>query len=123
MTDLYETIGTGSWPTSPDTIQFIARSVVGGYFSLLALLKAGENSPSGTSDSGSLFGDGKPDPIIEEEARYNSASDNSAILSALPTMTESVPDFTGTTSSSAEVPTLLDTSTSTWATASTAWRD
>ncbi|KAL9085348.1 MAG: hypothetical protein Q9165_007639 [Trypethelium subeluteriae] len=46
FTDLYETIDDGSYPVSP---QFIARPVVGGHFSLLALLKTGENSQTGTA--------------------------------------------------------------------------
>lgn len=121
MTDLYETIGTGYWPQSPADIRFIARPVVGGHFSLLALLKAGEDSASGTSDQGSAFDEGETDPILEEQAYYVSAtaSDNIAILSALRTLTGSIGDFNGAVSSHAEAPTVLDTRTSTWTTSST----
>ena len=55
FTDLYETIDDGSYPVSPSPIYFIARPVAGGHFSLLALLRAGENSETGTGDSGSSF--------------------------------------------------------------------
>lgn len=51
FTDLYETIGSGSYPVSPSPVYFIARPVVGGHFSLLALLRAGENGQTGTSTS------------------------------------------------------------------------
>ncbi|OCK77996.1 DUF1793-domain-containing protein [Lepidopterella palustris CBS 459.81] len=44
FTDLYETIDSGSYPVSPNSIFFIARPVAGGHFSLLALLKAGQNT-------------------------------------------------------------------------------
>ena len=37
FTDLFETIGTGYYPTSPTDIRFKARPVVGGHFALLAL--------------------------------------------------------------------------------------
>ncbi|KAL8663084.1 MAG: hypothetical protein Q9202_004121 [Teloschistes flavicans] len=37
FSDLFETIDTGSYPASPGPIYFIARPVVGGHFSLLAL--------------------------------------------------------------------------------------
>ncbi|OCL03285.1 DUF1793-domain-containing protein [Glonium stellatum] len=47
FTDLYETVGSGSYPVSPDSIHFIARPVAGGHFSLLALLKAGQNADTG----------------------------------------------------------------------------
>ena len=49
FTDLYETIDDGSYPVSPSQITFIARPVVGGHFSLLSLLKTGDNSLTGTS--------------------------------------------------------------------------
>ena len=37
FSDLYETIGNGSYPSVPDSVTFIARPVQGGLFSLLAL--------------------------------------------------------------------------------------
>ncbi|KAI9694468.1 MAG: hypothetical protein M1822_000084 [Bathelium mastoideum] len=49
FSDLYETIDDGSYPVSPDTVTFIARPVVGGHYSFLSLLKAGDNSVTGTS--------------------------------------------------------------------------
>ena len=54
FTDLYETVDTGSYPVSPTPIYFIARPVAGGHFSLLALLKAGENSGTGTGLKGTF---------------------------------------------------------------------
>lgn len=48
FTDLYETIDSGSYPTNPTPVYFLARPVVGGHFSLLALLKAGANDVTGT---------------------------------------------------------------------------
>ncbi|MCJ1381187.1 hypothetical protein MMC17_004296 [Xylographa soralifera] len=54
FTDLYETIDDGSYPVSPSPIYFIARPVAGGHFSLLALLRAGENSQTGTGLAGSF---------------------------------------------------------------------
>ena len=54
FTDLYETIDDGSYPVSPSPIYFIARPVAGGHFSLLALLRAGENSQTGTGLTGSF---------------------------------------------------------------------
>ena len=54
FTDLYDTINTGNYPVSPSPIYFIARPVVGGHFSLLALLKAGENSGTGTGLTGTF---------------------------------------------------------------------
>ncbi|KAL8940220.1 MAG: hypothetical protein Q9216_002929 [Gyalolechia sp. 2 TL-2023] len=40
FTDLFETIGEGGYPVSPDPVTFIARPVAGGHFSLLALAKS-----------------------------------------------------------------------------------
>ena len=40
FTDLYQTIGNGSYPSDPEPIEFIARPVQGGLFSLLALEEA-----------------------------------------------------------------------------------
>ena len=37
FTDLYDTIDMGGYPVSPSPVTFIARPVVGGHFSLLAL--------------------------------------------------------------------------------------
>ena len=42
FTDLYETIDHGSYPVSPMPVFFIARPVVGGHFSLLALERKGQ---------------------------------------------------------------------------------
>ena len=39
FSDLHETINKGEYPVSPDPVYFIARPVVGGHFSLLALAK------------------------------------------------------------------------------------
>ncbi|KAL8828021.1 MAG: hypothetical protein Q9191_002838 [Dirinaria sp. TL-2023a] len=39
LTDLYETIDSGSYPASPAPIYFIARPTVGGHYSLLSLLR------------------------------------------------------------------------------------
>ncbi|KAI9759953.1 MAG: mitochondrial import inner membrane translocase subunit TIM14 [Chaenotheca gracillima] len=55
FSDLYETVDDGSYPISPAPIYFIARPVVGGHFSLLALHAAGMNSTgNGTVASVSL---------------------------------------------------------------------
>ncbi|MCJ1357121.1 MAG: hypothetical protein MMC33_007117 [Icmadophila ericetorum] len=52
FTDLYETINDGSYPVSPSPIYFIARPVAGGHFSLLALLRSGQISTTGTALAG-----------------------------------------------------------------------
>ncbi|KKY13070.1 putative glutaminase [Diplodia seriata] len=51
FTDLYETISDGDYPSQAT---FIARPVVGGHFSLLALKRAGKNSLTGIGDGGSF---------------------------------------------------------------------
>lgn len=43
FSDLYQTVHTGETPSSPDTIEFLARPTQGGLFSLLALLASGNN--------------------------------------------------------------------------------
>lgn len=48
FTDLYETINQGSYPVSPSPVIFIARPVVGGHFSLLALERKGQLGDLGT---------------------------------------------------------------------------
>lgn len=48
FTDLYETIDTGAYPVSPTPVTFIARPVVGGHFSLLALERKGQLGSLGT---------------------------------------------------------------------------
>ena len=48
FTDLYETIDSGSYPVSPSPVFFIARPVVGGHFSLLALERKGQLGYLGT---------------------------------------------------------------------------
>ena len=48
FTDLYDTIGTGTYPVSPTPVTFIARPVVGGHFSLLALERKGQLGSLGT---------------------------------------------------------------------------
>lgn len=42
FTDLYQTVGGGASPESPDQIEFFARPVQGGLYSLLALLAGGQ---------------------------------------------------------------------------------
>lgn len=74
FTDLYECIGTGSYPVSPSAIYFIARPVVGGHFSLLALGKAGGNSQTGTGSEGSLFGNDGTGALTESAAPYLSVT-------------------------------------------------
>ncbi|KAI9690746.1 MAG: hypothetical protein M1820_009843 [Bogoriella megaspora] len=49
FSDLFEVIDSGSLPVSPNVVTFIARPVVGGHFSLLALLRAGQDSTTGTA--------------------------------------------------------------------------
>lgn len=43
FSDLYETTNEGGYPVSPDPLYFIARPVVGGHFSLLALARLNQN--------------------------------------------------------------------------------
>lgn len=54
FTGLYEAIDHDSYPASPDSIHFIARPVASGYFSLLALLKAGWNADTGVGLNSTL---------------------------------------------------------------------
>ncbi|KAF2087351.1 DUF1793-domain-containing protein, partial [Saccharata proteae CBS 121410] len=54
-TDLYDTIGTGGYPDSDVTARFINRPVVGGHYSLLAMLRAGEDAATGTSVEAGLL--------------------------------------------------------------------
>ena len=65
FSDLYETIDDGSFPVSPDPVYFIGRPVVGGHFALLALLRSGQTSLSGTSREGSLFAPGGTNALQE----------------------------------------------------------
>ncbi|KAM0797935.1 hypothetical protein BDR22DRAFT_891711 [Usnea florida] len=48
FTDLYDTIDMGYYPVSPTQVTFIARPVVGGHFSLLALERKGQLGGLGT---------------------------------------------------------------------------
>ena len=48
FTDLYDTIDMGGYPVSPSPVTFIARPVVGGHFSLLALERKGQLGSLGT---------------------------------------------------------------------------
>ena len=48
FTDLYDTIDMGGYPVSPNPVTFIARPVVGGHFSLLALERKGRLGNLGT---------------------------------------------------------------------------
>lgn len=74
FTDLYETIDSGSYPVTPNPIYFIARPVAGGHFSLLAMLRAGENSQDGTGGVGSLFPANSTVAIGESVAPYVTVS-------------------------------------------------
>ncbi|CAK3997801.1 DUF1793-domain-containing [Lecanosticta acicola] len=96
--DLYDTVSYGNSPTiSGSTVLFEARPVVGGHFSLLALLKAGENTDSGTGRSDGGFEIAGTDTVEAQVADYMtvSASDDSHLLDALATLTESVGRFNG----------------------------
>lgn len=67
FTDLYEVIDTGSYPETPNEVQFKARPVVGGHFSLLALYRAGILSNQDGSDmSGSVFAQNSTQAVSEE---------------------------------------------------------
>ena len=56
FSDLYETVGAGGPPVTPDPITFRARPVVGGHFALLALLRTGQTAAVDAGDTaGSLF--------------------------------------------------------------------
>ena len=48
FSDLYDTIDMGAYPVSPSPVFFIARPVVGGHFSLLALERKGQLGSLGT---------------------------------------------------------------------------
>lgn len=74
LTDLYETIDDGSYPVSPSPVYFIARPVVGGHFSLLAMLRAGENSESGTAGTGNVFPKNSTVALSESAAGYLTVS-------------------------------------------------
>ena len=74
FSDLYETIDDGSYPVSPSPVYFIARPVVGGHFSLLALHRAGENSETGTGDTGSAFPVNATTPLAAETELPSQAS-------------------------------------------------
>ena len=93
FTDLYETIDDGSYPVSPSPIYFIARPVAGGHFSLLALLRAGENSQTGTSLAGS-FPNNSTQALSEENYIPTQASQD---LGPVPTGSETTPPYLGLT--------------------------
>ncbi|KAF2455999.1 hypothetical protein BDY21DRAFT_65560 [Lineolata rhizophorae] len=61
FTDLYDTIATGGYPQQ--SIRFIARPVAGGHFALLAMLKAGIDSDTGTGLGG--FPLNSTEPVVE----------------------------------------------------------
>ncbi|KAI5238313.1 DUF1793-domain-containing protein [Aureobasidium subglaciale] len=64
--DLFETVGTGGYPVGGPT--FIARPVAGGHYSLLALLKTGQNSQTGTAPGG--FIQNSTQAVTESRADY-----------------------------------------------------
>lgn len=74
FSDLYETIDDGSFPVSPLPVYFTARPVVGGHFSLLALLKAGGNSNVGTGSAGSILSVNSTGGVAEIPAGYLNVS-------------------------------------------------
>ena len=59
FTDLYDTIDMGGYPVSPSPVTFIARPVVGGHFSLLALERKGQLGSLGAG-SGTPVNDTTP---------------------------------------------------------------
>ncbi|KAI4730612.1 DUF1793-domain-containing protein [Aureobasidium sp. EXF-10728] len=79
--DLFETVGTGGYPVGGPT--FIARPVAGGHYSLLALLKTGQNSQTGTSPGG--FPQNSTQALGESPAGYLNITASSA---SVPTTTE-----------------------------------
>ena len=59
FTDLYDTTDMGGYPVSPSPVTFIARPVVGGHFSLLALERKGQLGSLGAG-SGTPVNDTTP---------------------------------------------------------------
>ena len=82
FSDLYETIDQGSFPVSPDPVFFISRPVVGGHFSLLALLRSGQTSLSGTAESGSLFAPNSTDSLQEVRVPSGASQDLGPVSSS-----------------------------------------
>lgn len=75
FTDLYEVIDTGSYPETPDSIEFKARPVVGGHFSLLALYRAGLLGDEAGSDvGGSVFAQNSTQAVSAEVILPSQAS-------------------------------------------------
>ncbi|KAI4806163.1 DUF1793-domain-containing protein, partial [Aureobasidium sp. EXF-8846] len=74
--DLFETVGTGAYP---DGVTFIARPVAGGHYSLLALLKTGQNGQTGTSPGG--FPQNSTQALTEWRAGYLNISASSDSMS------------------------------------------
>ncbi|KAI5197807.1 DUF1793-domain-containing protein [Aureobasidium subglaciale] len=64
--DLFKTVGTGGYPVGGPT--FIARPVAGGHYSLLAMLKTGQNSQIGTAPGG--FIQNSTQALTESRADY-----------------------------------------------------
>lgn len=88
--DLFDTVGTGGYPVGGPT--FIARPVVGGHYSLLALLKTGQNSQTGTMPGG--FPQNSTQALPESQAGYLSVSASSASLPMTRTATKPGPSYT-----------------------------
>ena len=96
FTDLYETIDSGSYPVSPSPVYFLARPVVGGHFSLLALWKSGGNSLTGTGLN-STFASNSTDSLPESGVGPSGGGGASGSMSSVPSMTASGSAATGTT--------------------------
>jgi hypothetical protein len=67
--DVFQTVSTGDYP---DGVKFAARPVVGGHYSLLALLKTGQDSQTGTAPGG--FAQNSTQALAEVDAPYLDAS-------------------------------------------------
>ncbi|THX52385.1 DUF1793-domain-containing protein [Aureobasidium pullulans] len=85
--DLFETVGTGGYPVGGPT--FVARPVAGGHYSLLALLKTGQNSQTGTAPGG--FSQNSTQTLNDAGAEYLNVSAVGTSFSGTTTDTMSIP--------------------------------
>ena len=85
--DLFETVGTGGYPVGGPT--FVARPVAGGHYSLLALLKTGQNSQTGTAPGG--FSQNSTQTLNDAGAEYLNVSAVGTSFSGTTTDTISIP--------------------------------
>ncbi|GAB7357030.1 hypothetical protein MBLNU459_g7856t2 [Dothideomycetes sp. NU459] len=108
FSDLYETVGRGTYPVSPSPVYFVARPVVGGHFSLLALLRAGENGDDGTGAVGSVFAANSTAGAVRESlAAYMTVGAGTADASSVSAMTGTSGFSNGSATASTEAATSV----------------